>query len=259
MFFLNIILATTLSFAGTQKECHSAKEYITTYNFLKSKKELLLKEEDLQLISTNVTLGCDDAAKRFIKVFEILSKAEVDSKSALNYAKIYSKRTNNAADAFVTVFKDSFLKDFLDLDLKTSLDLANKIVPVEDKLTKIVSDDFENITKFCKGSSGLTLNGQACANLAIDIVNSSIKYEAKIFKNFKSSFDYLSDGAKVNLASFEALKLAKEISSYGPKAFDNFKETYEFLMRDEVLKTQTKTVLERAIAVSKNSSFEKKD
>lgn len=259
MFILNLLLTTSITFAGGHKECHSAKEYITTYNFLKSKKELLLKEEDLQLISKETTLGCNDSAKRFIKVFEILSKAEVDSKSALNYAKLYAKRSNNSADAFITVFRDSFLKDFLDLDLKTSLDLANKIVPINDKLTKIVSDDFEDITKFCKGNSGLELSGRKCANLAIEVINSSVKYESKIFKNFKSTFDYLSDSNKVNLPSFEALNLAKEISSYGPKSFDNFKETYEFLIKDEMLKTQPKLVLARAIDISKNSSIEKSE
>lgn len=259
MFLLNLFFSSSIVLSASPKECHSAKEYITTYNFLKSKKELALKEEDIQNISIEATLGCTDSAKRFIKVFETLSKAQVDSATSLNYAKIFSKRTNDAANSFTTVFKDSFLKDFLDLDVKTSLDLANKIVPTNDKLTKIVSDDFENITKFCKGSEGLELNGKNCANLALDIINASIKYEAKSYKNFKNNFDFLTDAKKVNLTSFEALKYAKEITSFGPKSFDNFKETYEFLMKDSSINTNPKLVLSRSVAVAKNSSVDKEN
>ncbi|EQC46682.1 hypothetical protein [Bacteriovorax sp. Seq25_V] len=258
-YLLLLSLVTSTHAAQTKPKilsCHSSKEFITAYNFLKSKTELKLEDKKIHSIALKVSAGCTNSAKRFLKVFETLTRAEVDSRSSLEYAKKYSNMSDNSTEAFLTIFKETFLKDFLDLDIKTSLSLADKITTDDDKNIKTTKEDFQQIVKFCKKSSGLELNGKKCSELALEVLNSSVKYKTSIYKVFEDSFKFLTNQTTVNLPSYQAIDIAKKISSYGPKAFENFKETYQFLNKKELYSKDRKYLLDSALEVTMNSTKE---
>ncbi len=248
-----LISATNASATRPFETCSSSKEFITTYNFLKTKNELRLDDKDIHSLSLKVSAGCNNSAKRFLRVFETLSKAEVDSKSSLDYALKYSLLSDASTEAFLAIFKESFLKDFLDLDIKTSLALADKIVPTDEKDIKTTKEDFQNIVKFCNKSSGMELNGKKCSQLAVSIINSSIKYKSSAYTVFEKSFTFLTQQKTVNMPSYKALDLAKQITQYGPKSFENFKEAYLFLNKKESYSKDQKYLIESALDISKQS------
>lgn len=77
------LLLSTFAFADNQepkaKECLAYREYVTTLRYLRAKKDFAFKENDARKLADEVSLGCTNAGKRFIKIVDILTKAGVDS------------------------------------------------------------------------------------------------------------------------------------------------------------------------------------
>ena len=53
-------------------DCKSAREYITIYEYLGKMDELAINDARRKEISSKVSAGCNNAAWRFINVFELL-------------------------------------------------------------------------------------------------------------------------------------------------------------------------------------------
>lgn len=231
MKIMTTMLLTTATFASTQMKyetCHSAKEYITTFNYLKQNKVLTLKENELKKVATKVSSGCQQSAKRFIKIFRVLTKSGLEGSNALNIAADFSQKSNEHTNTFLTIFSESFLEKYLDLNIKDAVNISKKLAyDLEGNIGKIKSD-FQKTVKFCLKEDELNLTGPKCAEIATKVVESGAKYNREMAPFFIKSFKYTSSRKGPNLATFKAVNLSLELVKYGPLSLQNFKDGFEF-------------------------------
>lgn len=246
---------TSMAMASTEYiACHASKEFITTYNFLLDQKELNIKEDQVRKFAIDASKGCSNAAQRFIEIYKLLTKANIDSKNSIEVALKYAKMNDKSAKAFMTIFKEAFLKEYLDLDVKAALTLSNSMIVENEKAVSYIKDDFEKVVKFCKSEQELNLNAKVCSELATEVISSTLKFNAKMSDTFVDSFKYLTDDKGLDLTSFDALTYAKKLSSYGPNSLKNFKEAIDFGVKKKFFAENRKMLIDYACEISMNSS-----
>lgn len=218
----------------TLYDCSSAKEFITTYNFLTKQEHLELPETQVEKVALEVSKGCKQAAKRFIETFQVLVKSEAGSEASIKYAIKLAQHTDKYQDVFIDIFVSSFSKDQLDLDLSSSIQLASRLsIDFEGDL-KTVKNDFKELTEFCL-SNHLKLSLAQCGQLSQRVILYSETYKKPVARSFIEAFKYLTENKKINMDKKTALQQAENLLSISPKAFDNFKLTFEFQQKKRSL------------------------
>lgn len=233
-YFASFFLMSTATFASVQspneeiKLCESTKEYITVYRYLDAQKAFALKKEDIMKLADNASKGCSGAARRFIEVNDLLVKASVETSDALKLAMKFTNKDDLVTNAFTTIFKETFLKEYLDLDLKDSIDFALKLSVESSGDPKRIKNDFQKIVKFCLEQSGLDLSGPKCSELAGKVATSGVKFQTEMSSSFLDHFNYLTDKAEADLPTYKALDLSLKLINAGPLSVNNFKDAYKF-------------------------------
>ena len=214
--------------------CSSAKEYITTYNFLKDQKHLELPDTQIEKVALEVSKGCNEAAQRFIETFQVLVKSEAGSRAAIQYAIKLAKLSNNYQNVFLDIFVSAFSKDQLDLDLSTSLSLASRLSIDFQGEIKTVKSDFRELTKFCL-SKNLGLSLAQCGELSKKVILHSEVYKKPVAKAFIEAYNYLTTNKKITMDKNSAIQQSEHLVSLSPKAFENFKMAFEFQQKKHTL------------------------
>ena len=112
----------------THLACKISREYITTHKYLSEKlKDYGLESQQIDLIANKVSVGCTGAASRFIRSLKFLSQVEVGTREAIQISTELSNKTDQHTEVFLKVFKRSYFKSSLDLDLSTSLSFAKAL------------------------------------------------------------------------------------------------------------------------------------
>jgi hypothetical protein len=210
------------------KFCHSSKEYITAFRYLEAQKTFSLKKADIMKIADTVSGGCNGAAKRFIDTNDLLVKAGVETSDSIKIAMKFSDKTDQTTDTFATIFKETFLKEYLDLDLKTSIDFSLKLSADAEGDPAMIKNDFQKIVKFCLDHKGLDLSGPKCSDLALKVAASGTKYKIEMSPTFFENYEFLTDKDGADLPTYKALEISVKSVDYGPLSASNFKEAYKF-------------------------------
>lgn len=226
---LLVISATTLASTPSKYDsCHSAKEYITTYNFLKENKVVSLKSGDIQKIANEVSNGCKHSAKRFIKIYSVLTRSGLEASNAIGLATQFSLKTDEHSKTFLTLFSESFLEKYLDLNIKDAVNISKKLaLDLDGDITKI-KNDFQKTVSFCIDDKEINLTGPKCADIATKVVTSGAKYNVELAPIFLKMFKYATSKEGTNLATYQAINLSLELIKNGPYALKNFKDGFEF-------------------------------
>ncbi|MBX7231395.1 MAG: hypothetical protein K1X29_04845 [Bdellovibrionales bacterium] len=218
--------------ALTEKlSCQTAREFITTQNYLSEKKELSLSPEKITEISHEVSTGCTGAAKRFIRVFQSLTKVELSGADSLKLALSIAKKDDNYADSFLGVFQHSYLRDHLDLDLQTSVQMATDLSLSFKGNVKLALKDFSELSQFCLSQNGLNLPIKNCASLAHKVTLSGELYAESMANVFKDTFEFLTNESTLKMPLIEAISWAQKIVAMGPKASQNFILAYRYAIK----------------------------
>ncbi len=210
------------------EQCLSAREYITAVRFLRQQKDFSLNEKQIRTLADTVSKGCTGSSKRFILVTKLLVKTGLDSRSSLKLAVKLSNRTEKEIKTFTYIFKRSYLKDFLDLDIKTSIDIAYMLANKFDGNHLNSQRTFNQILRLCNHKGQLDMPSKTCAKLAARVAKSGKDFKKPIGDGFKKLFHYLIKSDGPNLATFKALQLAEEMMKNGPKSSRNFIQAYKF-------------------------------
>ena len=219
---------------GELKDCNAAREYITITKYLRSKQEdLALDEQKIRVIADKVSQGCDGAAARFTQAFELLQKVEVGGNTALGVSMDLSNRSNEYAKAFIGIFKRSYLAEYLDLDLKTSIHIARSLSVSYEGYPELALADFALLTEFCMENEKSNLPIQVCARIAGRVSKSAEKFEFGLAKPLIETYKYLRDHPAAPLPNIKALRWAERIVRSSPAAYKNFKMAYEFALSQE--------------------------
>jgi hypothetical protein len=252
--FSLLVTFPTLNLAAINFEsCHSSKEYITTYNFLKHNKVLSYKPSDIRKIADEVSKGCKDSAKRFIKIYHVLTRSGLDGVNAVDLATKFANKSTLHSNTFITLFSESFLEKYLDLNIKDAVNISKKLSLDLNGDIKKIKNDFQNTVKFCLDTNQLNLNGKKCADIAAKVVESGTKYDKEMARIFLKSFKYLSSRKGTNLATYKALNLSLELIDYGPYSFRNFKDGLEFAREKKNLDMTNIKAIEFAKTMAKRS------
>lgn len=235
------------------KGCLSSREYITAVNFLRKSKEFKLDEKQIRSIADQVSMGCSEASKRFIMITNLLVKSSLDSKSALEIAIKFASKTEEEVRTFIYIFKRSYLKNFLDLDIRTSVNVAMTLSDKFDGDQKNSQETFNEILRLCRSRNGLDMPNKKCAELAANVAKKGEKFKESVGKKFVHLFEYLIQTSGPNLPSFEAVKIAEELIAYGPMAYKNFYHGYKFALSKKGLNLSRNQSIEFGKKMAKRS------
>lgn len=211
-----------------EKFCQSTKEYITAFRYLEAQKAFTLKKDDMMKIADVVSKGCNGAAKRFIETNDLLVKAGVKTDDALKLAMKFAEKSDQTTNTFATIFKETFLKEYLDLDLRTAIDFSMKLSLEADGDAVMIKNDFQKIVKFCLDNKGLDLSGPKCSDLAAKVAASGSKYKLEMSPTFFEHYSFLTDKDGADLATYKALEISVKLIEAGPLSANNFKDAYKF-------------------------------
>ena len=208
--------------------CEAGREYVTAHEFLKKSGNVKVSNKDANEIALKVSSGCTDAAERFINVVLLLRRAGFGMKDAIGVGVAASKTSNLTTDTFVTIFKLSFKRSGLDLNLSESLAMARAVSIDYKGDPEIAEEDYLEIIGYCMESKGLDLSKPKCANLAKNVTIAGERYDGSSAEAFIEGFEFLTDDDGAHLTTVDALRVAEELIKIGPKAIENFMAAFQY-------------------------------
>jgi hypothetical protein len=239
MFFLGWLSSYPAAAGPRPPSCTTAREYVTTLEFLRDRKDVsgtvAVNDTQAREIARTVSDGCTGAAQRFIRVSSVLTKAGLGAKDALRKGVEFAARTDMETETFVTVFRKSFFKEELDLDLLTSLRTAESLTREFEGDTLAVRDDFDRLVSFCAGSKSLNLPTPQCAGFAARVAKLGARWSGGVAAPFVRSYEYLTSESGPHFGSGQALQIAEKLIAGGPDAPDNFITAYKYAVNQKGL------------------------
>lgn len=254
-----VVLAMSLS-AQAEKQlqyCDSAKEYITALEFLRKQAgdQASSVEPKNREIASHVAQYCDGAARRFIHVFRLFAKLNLGAVNALPYAKKAAQVEDDRVRLFIDVLKGLYLKSGLDLSLQESLSIAELYLAPTKLPAKKMAKEFSRMNDFCRSEKGLSRNRVSCARITHEILSVMEDQKQSISKAFIQNYKYLRSD-KLFLASFDAIKLSRELVAFGPMAIQTYHRALKYALDEKGLNLQKQEALDFALGMAKNSKLE---
>lgn len=209
--------------------CTIAQEYITTLEFLRDRRELEVPEKEAREMAEKVAAGCTGSAKRFIRVAQVVSKAGLSAHDAVKTGLEFVTRTDREAETFITVFQKSFLKEYLDLDLRAAMRMAHALSTQFEGDQLAVRGDFERLVEYCVGATNLDLPRPECGAWAARIARQGDRFSGGVAEPYLAIFEFARSGEPgPGLTTGNALKLAEELVAFGPGVDQNFIRGYRY-------------------------------
>lgn len=223
--------------------CASTKEYIQTLNFLRNVAEFGKLEKEARNVADKVSENCNGAAGRYIKVYQILSSYDMSAAEASRIAVEVSGKTEAEAETFIMIFNKSFSQNKLNLDFKSSMDMARKLAFETKSDLKIIRNDFAKTIDFCSSPEKLDLPKQTCAKLAAKLIAANKDPKHSVAESFIKLYKYLTLEEGANLTANKALEVIEEQVPNGALGIDNFRQAFQFAISKEGLQTDRSSAL----------------
>jgi len=217
------------------KSCSYSKEYITTLEFFRAHQEFNIRDDLARNLAWKVSRGCTGAAQRFIKTVSLLSKVGMATQNSIDIGIEFSKKTDSETETFRVVFYRSFLSEYLDLDIQTSLNLARLLSTEFKGDTLSVREDFNRFVDFCIDQRELNLPLSQCATFAAKLAHRGEKLPKGVSEAFIKVYSFLRSDKGPELTTRDALKMAELIMEGGDNAVDNFIQGYRYAVTQEGL------------------------
>lgn len=234
-------------------DCKSAREFITTFEFLRTKKDLNFNHDMSRTVADKVAQGCTGAAKRFISSFEFLMRAELGTRNAIEISIELSQKSDSYAETFKNIFTKAYLAEYLDMDLTTSLQLARSLSTDFKGKVEYANKDFNELVEFCMGPTKMNLPPPRCGIIAARISKIGENFNDRMAPGFKKVFDFLREQKEVQGSVGEYLSLAEEVVSHSPYAADNFILAYKYGLQNNGLDLPAAKSLEFAKTIASHT------
>ena len=245
--------APKLEISMDETSCSFAREYITSFEYLRSQKQLLLSELEGKKLALQVTAGCNGAAERFIKVVSVMTKSGLSARDAVKLGTEFARRTTQETETFLAVFQKGFLAEYLDMDLRDSLRLAKSLSTDFKGDISAVRKDFEKMVDFCSGKNpeGIELSLPRCGDFAARIARLGEKLNGGVAEPFQKMFEFLTNSITgPGLTKSQSLGLAQKVLESGGTGVDNFILAYRYAISQSGLSMDIKNALEFAKKLS---------
>ena len=236
----------------TETTCLSSREFITTLEYLRTKKEFGLTEKQAQSKAHAVSRGCTGAAGRFISAVETLVNVEAGATFAVDIGEKLSHKTDAYSETFLGVFRNAYLKSKLDLDLFTSLKMAQSLSIDYQGDVKVALSDFLRLAKFCR-SEKIQLSGPQCGIIAHQVVKNNQHSQTAVAESFETVFNFVQSTASLSAPIISALQISRDVVQTHPAAADNFIQAYRYGVSKKGLDLSAKSSLKFANSLAKRS------
>ena len=234
--------------------CESTKEYVTTVQFLRDKKDYGLSNSSILKIADEISLGCNGASQRFIKVTTLLTKVGIDTKSSLETAKKFTTKGDSFVDAFITIFKQTYSSSEFDLDALNAMKISTKLSVEFDGTVEHAVSDFNELANFCKNRKEMDLPLPKCAQMATRVTRLGQKFDKTIAGPFIKLVRFLEESKKgPEQPKSQVIKIAEKVISNGPIASENFINAYKYAVKKDGLGISDKDAIAFGIKMSKRS------
>jgi hypothetical protein len=196
----------------------------------------------MRKLAEEVAAGCDGAGRRFISVVATLMRAGLTGNDAVAQGKEFALHSDQAAQAFVGVFRIAYSEEGLDLDLGASLGLARDLSVEFDGEALWAYGDFKRVAELCMGKRGFDLPRGECGRLAQRIAKNSIKGTSGA--EFARAYQFLRVKKKgPGMTTAQAVDFAEKLTLAGPDAIDNFISGFQFAMNRKGLNASVEEAL----------------
>lgn len=234
--------------------CSPTKNYVATIEYLRSKKEISLREDELSQIADLVSTGCTGAFDRFEKVTKILINIGLDSNTAINYGSQFAKESEETTEGFLNLIRETHNPDKMDLDATAALNVSLKLAEFQKNSKNPILPEFEKVVGFCNKQGAGLVSKQYCHETALTITKFSAQFENTISEDFIQLTKFVNtdwQGPKVGMVN--ALNLATEVLENGPTARENFIEAYMYANRKDGLGYDPKEAISFAKKMAQRS------
>jgi hypothetical protein len=238
-------------------DCRADREFITTHEYLKSKKEFGLNPDDMRAIALHVTKGCTGAAASFIESTELLLKTGIDGRTAITQSRDLAARGAKFAKSFNTIFRGAFAKEFLDMDSGSALRIARSLTTEFQGDAEVAANDYLELAKFCVETRELDLPRPECATMAARIASLSGASKMPVSRAFKDAVAFLMSRKNVNLTLRDALPLAESLVAVSSESVDRFKNAYDYASNKNGLNLTRADAIKFAKSVAENTKQKK--
>lgn len=261
-FSITLLMGSSTVFANTPNlktepkliKCESTKEYVTTVQFLRDKKDFGIDQAGILKIADEISLGCSGASQRFIKITRLLTKVGIDTKNSIETAKRFAAKDDSFVDAFITIFKQTYNQDELDLDALNALKISTQLSVEFDGTVKHAVSDFNELANFCKSRKEMDLPLPKCAELATKVTRLGQSFEEPIAKPFIKLVHFLEENKRgPEKPKNQVLDIAQKVMVNGPQASENFIQAYRFANSKDGLGFTDQNAIEFGIKMSARS------
>lgn len=255
LIFSAALFTNIIANANEAHFCPSAKEFITTKEFLSDRSELGLSEQEIIITAKNVAQGCKGAAARFTKAFTVLLKTESGPRGSLKVAVQLAQRDESYTQAFLEIFRKSYLKEYLDLNFKTAMDMAQSLSVDFKGAPERAASDFVDLVKFCTDEKYLALSKPRCGLIAARVIKNTENFDTHIASSFVDLFEFITSEKGPTPDLLKALEVTERVVSLGPEAPENFKLAYRYAIQDKGLAYTAKDSLSFAMEIGAFAKF----
>ena len=227
--FLAVAATRTLHASPGATSCTTAREYITTLEYLRDRKELTMPEPEARKVAAEAAKGCTGAALRFIRISWVLSEAGLGPRDSIRKGLEFALRTDQETETYASVFSRAYSEDSMDLDLRASMKMADELTREFEADTVAVRDDFDKLLGFCSSSGRLGLPKPQCGAFAARLAKLGEKWSGGIAAPYIQAFEFVnSASAGPHLATSRAIEIAGQLVMAGPDSADNFITAYKY-------------------------------
>ena len=215
--------------------CKSHREYITTLEYMRKQDHYKMGETFSREVADQVSNGCTGAAKRFVRVYELLVKVEAGARSSAQFAIELAQTTDAHVDTFMGIFKNAYEPKKLDLDVLSSVKIAKRLSSDYKGDVKQALKDYEALVKFCLDEKHIGASAPQCALLAAEVATAGENHKNPISKSFEKLYTWLRTDKSTGISMAQAIEIAKKVVMTHPKAVDNFIAAYSYGLKEKGL------------------------
>lgn len=233
--------------------CDSFKEFKEAYELLLKDGDLALGEERAARLALRISRGCNGAAQRFFKSYQMMKKTGVALTKAVEVGMEFSLLDDERLKNFNEVFAKMYLENYFDFDFATAYHVSFELSRDYDGKAQDVREDFIKLVKFCTSNDKAALPLRQCAELALKLVSHTPKFPGGLYPHFEKFYTLLRTDKRIGLSVMDAMNLIPKVFAYGPKAPENFRQGLDYATGSRKITIDHKNSIHLALRLAKYS------
>jgi len=254
---LTLMLFSSLSLAEPSGQdpqwCDSHREFVTTLEYMRNQDFYELGEQHSRQVAKQVSEGCTGAAKRYVRVYELLKKVEAGARTSIETAVEMAHATDSKVVTFMNVFRNAYSQNKLDLDVANSLKIAKGLsIDYKGDADK-AKRDYDRLVAFCLNESKIGGSIPVCASIAFDVAKSAEHFRQPAAPAFIEMYEFLKNHKKLNFQISKAIEVSKKVVAIHPMAAKNYVAAFEYATSKDGLNIPADQTLAFAYDIAANT------